>query len=186
MKAAKAPAEIATTRLLLVRPTADVASEVFERYASDPEVTCYLSWPRHQSIADTQAFLNFSASEWERWPAGPYLIRSLDDGRLLGGTGLGFESAEQAATGYVFAKDAWGKGFATEALRAMVDVARQTGVSSLYALCHPQHRASSHVLEKCGFTREVEWSQLTEFPNLVPGVLQEVLRYEIALDARQT
>jgi hypothetical protein len=33
-------------------------------------------------MADTVAFLTFSASEWERWPAGPYLIRRRTDGQL--------------------------------------------------------------------------------------------------------
>ena len=177
----KASREIVTARLLLVEPTSGDAIEVFERYASDREVTRFLGWPRHDSVDDTRAFLTFSASEWERWPAGPYLIRSRDDGRLLGGTGLGFETREQAVTGYVLAKDAWGQGYATEALTAMVDVARETDLSLLYALCHPDHRASARVLEKCGFVRNREWSQLTEFPNLAPGVLQEVLRYEFVL-----
>ena len=177
----KGPREITTARLLLVEPALDDAAEVYERYASDRDVTRFLGWPRHQSLAETEAFLTFSAAEWKRWPAGPYLIRARGDRRLLGGTGLGFETPDQAVTGYVLAKDAWGQGFATEALTAMVDVARATGVTQLYALCHPQHRASGRVLEKCGFVRNVEWSQLTEFPNLEPGVLQEVLRYEIDL-----
>ena len=48
-------------------------------------------------------------------------------------------------TGYVLAKDAWGQGYATEALRAMVNVARGIGIVSLSALCHPEHQASVHV-----------------------------------------
>jgi RimJ/RimL family protein N-acetyltransferase len=179
----RAPTELTTTRLTLVQPGAGDAAEVYERYASDPEVTRFLGWPRHQSIADTVAFLTFSASEWVRWPAGPYLIRRRADGCLLGATGLGFESPEQAITGYVLAKDAWGQGFATESLRAMVELARQVGVACLHAFCHPSHRASTHVLEKCGFVLDPAWTRQTEFPNLAPGVPQAVLRYVAALDA---
>src|SRR5262245_59752104 len=87
----KAPQEVVTERLILVRPKPEDASEMFERYASDPDVTRFLGWPRHTSVADTQGFLQFSASEWDRWPAGPYLIRRRSDGALLGSTGLGFE-----------------------------------------------------------------------------------------------
>jgi RimJ/RimL family protein N-acetyltransferase len=154
---------------------------VFARYASDPEVTRFVGWPRHRSIEETRAFLDFSALEWERWPAGPYLIRS-PEGRLLGGTGLGFESSDRAVTGYVLARDAWGQGYATEALAAIVQIARTLRVARLHAFCHPQHRASWHVLEKCGFVRDEGWSLPAEFPNLAPGVLQEVLRYDLALD----
>ena len=44
-------------------------------------------------------------AEWQRWPAGPYLIENRESGRLLGGTGLAFETSFRAATGYVLARD---------------------------------------------------------------------------------
>ena len=175
----KAPIQIETTRLVLLQPQADDAASIFERYANDPEVTRWLGWRRHRSVADTQAFLEFSAAEWERWPAGPYLIRSRSNGQLLGSTGIGFQGPQEAATGYVLAKDAWGKGYATEALGAIVSLAHQIGVARLYALCHPQHRASWRVLEKCGFVRDPTWTQQAEFPKLAPGVQQEVLYYAV-------
>lgn len=177
----KAPSRVETARLALVRPTIDDAAAVFERYASDREVTRFLGWPRHHSIADTQAFLELSASEWNRWPAGPYLIRSRLDDRLLGGTGLGFEAPDEAVTGYVLARDAWGQGYATEALLGVLDIARGLGRVRLYALCHPEHRASRRVLEKCGFTRDCAWSGQVEFPNLAEGLLQDAVRYTLVL-----
>jgi [ribosomal protein S5]-alanine N-acetyltransferase len=166
---------IETSRLVLRRPLPSDASEVFERYASDPEVTMFLGWPRHRTVADTLAFVRFSDEEWDRWPAGPYVIASRVDGRLLGSTGLAFEAPDRAMTGYVLAKDAWGQGYATEALQAIVDLARRLCVVRLYALCHPQHRASWRVLEKCGFTCEGTWHDHAEFPNLAPGVLSDAL-----------
>lgn len=175
----KAPAQLESARLVLAMPTPEDAEHVFHRYASDPDVTKYVGWPRHQTIGDTAAFLAFSAAEWERWPAGPYLVRARDDGRLLGGTGLAFERPEEAMTGYVFAKDAWGNGYATEALRAMVDLAGRLGLWRLYALCHPQHHASSRVLEKCGFSEDATWSKQIEFPNLAPGIKQAAKCYHL-------
>jgi RimJ/RimL family protein N-acetyltransferase len=139
---------------------------MFDRYASDPDVTRLLGWPRHESMENTRAFVAFSDAEWERWPAGPYLVESRQNGALLGGTGFGFETPARAATGYVLAKDAWGKGYATEALHAIVDVARGIGVVRLYALCHVDHAASARVLEKGGFAREGLLRRHSEFPNL--------------------
>jgi ribosomal-protein-alanine N-acetyltransferase len=179
----KAPSQFDTARLTLSRPTIDDARAVFELYASDPDVTRYLGWPRHHSVDDTREFLRFSAAQWEQWPAGPYLIRSRNDGRLLGGTGLAFETPAEAVTGYVFAKDTWGYGYATEALKAMTDLASKTGIMRLTAFCHPQHRASWRVLEKCGFVRAAASPQQHEFPNLAPGVLQDVFCYVIAVDS---
>ena len=99
-------------------------------------MTRWLGWPRHTAIADTEGFLGFSESEWSRWPAGPYLIERRADGVLVGGTGFGFETPQRAQTGYVLARDAWGLGFATEALRAIVDLAPSLGLVRLHALCH--------------------------------------------------
>jgi ribosomal-protein-alanine N-acetyltransferase len=171
---------IETVRLRLVRPTAADAGELFAGYASDAAVTEYLNWPRHRSLADTRAFLNWSDGEWERWPAGPFLVRSRETGALLGGTGLSFHTLDEAMTGYIFARDAWGHGYATETLAAMVALAWQLDVQWLFALCHPAHRASMRVLQKCGFVRDAGWNRPVEFPNLDPGRPQEVACFALS------
>lgn len=163
------PERLETARLVLRRPRAADAEAVFGRYASDPEVTRYMSFPRHLSIDQTRAFLEFSDDEWARWPIGPYLIEDRADGRLLGGTGLGFESPWRASTGYLLARDAWGRGYATEALAAMVELATATGVVRLYATCHLDHAASRRVLEKGGFSHEGVLRRSMLFPNLGEG-----------------
>jgi RimJ/RimL family protein N-acetyltransferase len=170
-----------TERLILRPPRAEDARRVFERYASDPRVTKYLGWPTHRGVEDTQAFLAFSDAEWDRWPAGPMLIESRANGALLGATGLSFENPRQAATGYVLAHDSWGFGYASEALAAMRDLASRLGVTRLYALCHPDHRASSRVLDKCGFALEGTLDGRAEFPNLQAGVRTTVLCYSVRL-----
>jgi [ribosomal protein S5]-alanine N-acetyltransferase len=177
----RAPPIVETPRLVLSAPAVTDAEEVFRRYASDSAVTKYLGWPTHRTVEDTQGFLAFSAIQWEREGAGPYLIWARADGQLLGSTGLGLEPGEQAITGYVLATDAWGQGYATEALSAMVEVATDIGVRQLYALCHPQHRASWRVLEKCGFARDGKWDRQLEFPNIAAGVRQDVLCYRRGL-----
>lgn len=168
---------IQTERLVLRRPTMEDAEAIFARYASDPRVVRYVGWPRHQCIDDTRAFLSFADEEWGRWPAGPYVIEGRENGTLLGSTGLLFETASRAATGYVLAVDAWGHGFATEALGAMVKVAREVGLARLYALCHIDHQASAHVLEKCRFTCEGVLRRYAEFPNLSPPGIYDVRCY---------
>ena len=173
----KAPETVETPRLVLRRPRAGDASAIFARYAGDTDATRYMAWARHTSLAQTEGFLRFSDSEWQRWPAGPYLIELRADGRLLGGTGFAFESARQAATGYILARDAWGRGFATEALTALVDLAPALGLERLYAICHTEHAPSARVLEKCGFSREGAFPRHTEFPNLRPGEPCDVFLY---------
>jgi RimJ/RimL family protein N-acetyltransferase len=177
----RAPDAITTARLVLRRPRSSDAGAIFARYSSDPEVTRLVGWPRHRSVDDARGFLQFSDAEWKRAPAGTYLIESRETGVLLGSTGLLFEAPYRAMTGYVLAKDAWGRGYATEALRAMVETARLLSVRRLYALCHHEHRASAHVLEKCGFSLEGCLRAYAEFPNLRAGEPQDVVCYAILL-----
>lgn len=172
----RASERIETDRLVLRRPVAADADAIFARYSNDPEVTRFLSWPRHKVVEDSRAFIGFSDAEWERWPAGAYLIESRA-GVLLGSTGLSFETSQRVATGYVLARDAWGYGYATEALHAIVTLAADLAVRRLYALCHPEHERSGRVLQKCGFVREGMLYGHAEFPNLHPRVLSDALCY---------
>ncbi len=171
----KAPARIETSRLVLRRPELEDADRIYSRYAADAHVTRYLSWRRHGSADETRAFVQFSDEEWARWPAGPYLIETRE-GELLGSTGLAFESETQAATGYVLAQDAWGQGYASEALRALQRLGHELALQQMTAQCHPDNVASRRVLEKCGFVRQ-DLHNRAQFPNLVPGVEMDVLSY---------
>jgi [ribosomal protein S5]-alanine N-acetyltransferase len=180
----RAPSQVRTERLILAEPRPEDAAAILERYAGDVEVTRYLGWPTHRSLADSEGFLAFGTGQWAARGAGPYLVWSRADGRLIGSTGLVLEDDGRAMTGYVLAKDSWGQGYATEILRAIVGVATAVGLSSLYALCHTEHRASQRVLEKCGFDRDRSWTAQAEFPNLAPGVLQDVVCYRMALEEK--
>jgi len=168
-------------RLTFQRPTSADAETIFSTYANDSEVTRFLAWPRHLTVADTEAFLQFSDAEWTRWPAGPYLIRSRADGSLLGSTGFMFETPYRAMTGYVLARSAWGRGYASEALGTMSRLASKLGIRRLYAICHTQHRPSARVLEKCGFLHEGVLRAYQRFPNLGADEIFDVFCYALVI-----
>ncbi|HUF47280.1 MAG TPA: GNAT family N-acetyltransferase [Vicinamibacterales bacterium] len=175
------PETLETSRLRLARPRPGDAPDIFDRYASDPEVTRYLAWPTHRTLADTQAFVVFSDQQWSKHGVGPYLIRSRDGGRLLGGTGLQIEGQGRASTGYVLARDAWGQGYATETVRAVIALATDRGLSELSALCHAEHAPSRRVLEKCGFALDDTWTVPATFPNLPDTESRHTVRYALKL-----
>ena len=157
-----APASIATARLVLRRPAAADVDAIFA-YASDVEGTRFMGWPRHQSLDDTKQFLEFCAREWEKNGMGAYLITL--DGRVIGSTGLHKASAHRAVTGYIVLRSEWGKGYATEACRAMMELGRSLGFIRIDARCHADHAASARVLEKCGMTLEGVLRRFDLFPN---------------------
>lgn len=173
----QAPVNIETARLILRKPELTDKQEIFDRYATDAEVCTYLAWPRHRTLVDTVAFVEFSDSLWHSWSTGPYLIFLQSTGELLGSTGLELETRRQATTGYVLARDAWGRGYATEALLAMCDLAAALGVEQVTTCVYPAHMASRRVLEKAGFIVDDTLPQQFEFPNLKPGKRVDVVSY---------
>jgi RimJ/RimL family protein N-acetyltransferase len=153
-------------RLTYRRPTAADAQTIFERYANDEEVTRYLGWPRHRSIDVTRAFvLEISDPHWAKHGTGPLL--AFEGEKLIGSTGLEIAAEHHATTGYVVVKEEWGKGYATEMARAMVELAfARPKVRRLSAFTHADHAASGRVLEKAGFAREGCLRRYLVFPNI--------------------
>lgn len=173
--------ELESPRLTYRRPTTADAQAIFDNYASDAEVTRYMAWPAHRTLSDTYAFLTFSDSEWRRWPAGPFVIRARGDDRVIGSSGFAFEAPDRAITGYIFARDTWGQGYATEALTAMIELAPRIGIRVLTASCHAEHRASARILEKCGFSCEGRLPRHMVFPNVNSRDPLDVLSYSLTL-----
>jgi len=174
---------IETERLLLRRPRLSDEPAIFTRYASDPDVTRYMSFPTHRSLDDTHAFVQWSDALWARWPqAGPLLVFARDGVTLMGGAGIVNDTATVAQIGYVLARDAWGRGYATEALLASIEAARAAGVRRLEAGVHVEHQASCRVLEKAGFVREgIRPGGPGAFPNLPADTTRDAARYALSL-----
>jgi [ribosomal protein S5]-alanine N-acetyltransferase len=166
---------IDTARLVLRRPRASDVDSIFRSWASKPEVTRYMSWPRHESPVATLGFLRFSDSQWERWPAGPLVIELSDCEQLIGSTGYGFRSSVEAEVGYILDNRFWGSGYATEAMEAIIELAPCLGLERLTASVHPANTASMRVLAKCGFALQPDVSSSAEYPNLEPGAIVESL-----------
>jgi ribosomal-protein-alanine N-acetyltransferase len=174
--------------MLVRRPLASDAQGIFHCYAGDAEVTRYLTWPTHRTVADTYAFIEWSDAEWSRRPAGPYLLFCRDGNcrRVLGSTGLVFKDPATAEVGYALAQGAWSQGYATEALQAMVEVARLLGIEHLQASCHADNAASAHVLEKCGFRSQGVALERTLFPNLDGGMRCPILHYSTRIEQQNS
>ena len=71
--------------------------------------------------------------------------------RLLGSCGLGRRPSDAVEMGYWVARRYWGRGFATEASRALLDIARTLRLPRLQASHFIDNPASGRVLEKLGF-----------------------------------
>jgi RimJ/RimL family protein N-acetyltransferase len=105
-------------------------------------------WP--YALGDAQAFLMRERAA-DDLPV--FLICALEKGasRIVGCIGLDRGEADAAELGYWLTPDAWGRGYATEAGAAVVDIARTLRVRQLTAGHFVDNPASGRVLRKLGF-----------------------------------
>ena len=96
--------------------------------------------------------------------------------KLIGGCRLNKVSDIEGHVGYILSRDHWGKGYATEAARALTDYGfNELHLHRVYATVHPENAASIRVLEKVGMTLE---GRLRE-DELYDGEYQDSLVYSI-------
>ena len=120
-----------------------------------------------QAIADEMIVRNLATAPWpyrlrdaEAFLAAPrdpvlptFLIFERTDAapELVGSCGLGRRPSGAVEMGYWIARGHWGRGFATEASRALIDIARTLGFGQLEGSHFIDNPASGRVLEKLGF-----------------------------------
>ncbi len=171
---------IETQRLILRTATSDDAEAVFAGWASNPVATRFMSWARNTSRVETEAFLDHCATQWSSMSVGPCLIELRNTGEIIGGSGLSLASDPTVAEiGYILAPRHWGRGYATETVRALIDWAWSLRLCRLHAFVHPANAASLNVLRKCGFTRDGAPGTNVAFPNLEQKELADALSFSL-------
>jgi RimJ/RimL family protein N-acetyltransferase len=160
------PESVETERLLLRWQQESDAAQMYSRYASDPEVTRYMSWGPHRSVDETIAFLRQREAEQPPGDTFNWLVFPRSGGALLGSIGCRV-AGHIVQFGYCYARDAWGNGYATEAARAMVPLwLAEPRVWRVQAFCDPENVASARVLEKAGLALEGLLRRYVLAPNL--------------------
>ncbi len=141
----------ARTERLLLRPGwIEDAPALFQGIRDEGIVRNLASAPWPYALEDAEAFLRT-----DRMPSEPcFLIfrRTEADPLLIGTVGFGRRPTGETEFGYWIARPHWGRGYATEAGRAALELARDSlrlgKVSAGHFLDNP---ASGRVLEKLGF-----------------------------------
>ncbi|MCL2373281.1 MAG: GNAT family N-acetyltransferase [Defluviitaleaceae bacterium] len=166
---------IETARLTLRPTTLSDAPQMLRNWASDPEVTRYLTWLPHQNLQTTEAVI----SAWNERHKNPdcyhWGIIEKASGQIIGTCGAHAldEKNQSIEIGYCLSRAHWGKGYTTEAAAAMVNHLLHTvGLNRISAACDPANPASARVMEKCGMTlegirRKAQFCQRRGFYDLV-------------------
>jgi [ribosomal protein S5]-alanine N-acetyltransferase len=175
----KPPETFELPQLRLRRPRPSDAEAVFE-YGSDPEVARFADWPVRTSIDGLAESLLARAARWDAGEDFYWIITRADDDRAIGGITCQI-TGDSAEVGFLLARQHWGKGWATEATRAVTGWARSCpALTRLHATCDAGNLASVRVLEKAGFTLECRVPHAIIRPNLSPEP-REALQFILTL-----
>jgi RimJ/RimL family protein N-acetyltransferase len=147
---------IATDRLIL-RSFLATDAPVLADYRSDPEVARYQSWEAPFALLRAEtAVANFMASDPDKPGWFQYAVELAEDGTLIGDVAVHLhDNLMQAEIGFTVASAYQKRGFATEAVRAVLDrLFREQGLHKVAGECDARNAPSAALLERLGFSRE--------------------------------
>ena len=149
---------IETERLLLRRFSKDDAEAMYRNWASDPEVTKYLTWPAHISVNVSRAVLedwvaSYSQENYYQWA----IVLKEHGSDPIGSIGAVNQNDNLSIIhiGYCIGKAWWHQGIMSEALKAVMDYFfDKVGANRIETRHDPRNPHSGMVMKKCGMKYE--------------------------------
>jgi ribosomal-protein-alanine N-acetyltransferase len=134
-----------TERLLLRRPRPDDAAAM-HAILSDPVAMRYWSSLPHASMIQTERWIAATIEAIRAGKCDDFVIAC--DGQVIGKAGLWHGNE----IGFLLGPAAWGKGYAREAIEAVIERAfTATGHSEIRAEADPRNERCLRLLERLGF-----------------------------------
>ena len=155
-----------STERLNVTNWADALSQPERRTEIERDITAILTEPVLRHLPEPLALADKpdAVSSWvsDRAAESDVFLIEVRGGGLIGllllAPGEVAVSGDDQHLGYLLAEAAWGKGYATELVRGLVDALSKFETARLMGGVGTDNPASAHVLKKCGFTRSEELS----------------------------
>ena len=168
------------TERLILRPfRADDAEAMFYGWASDPEVTRYLTWNAHKSIDVTRSIIDMWLEQYKKPERLNFAITLKEDGTLIGGIDvcgyLGGVSGTPVI-GAAISKKYWNNGYVTEALKALVSLLFSRGYTEIRADAMVENTGSNKVIKKCGGEYIGTDEELLPLKNKVVSINRYLIR----------
>ena len=148
---------INTHRLTLRPYRIEDADDMFANWASDPEVTRFLTWPAHSSADVTRMVLTDWLSHYQDGDFFNWAIEWKETGRVIGNIAVVRleEAIGEAELGYCLSRAYWGRGIMPEALRAVIQyLFSRVGAERITANHDVNNPKSGRAMEKAGMKTE--------------------------------
>ena len=149
---------IETERLLLRPFRMEDAESFYDNWASDPEVTRFLSWPTHTGVDLTSNYLeNMVLPNYEKPGFFDWGIELKAKHELIGDISVVMldEVISAAELGWVLSRRYWGQGIMPEAARAVSGfLFTRVGMNRVWARHDVNNPKSGRVMQKLGMKHE--------------------------------
>lgn len=149
---------IETDRLILRRYKIEDADAMYKNWASDSEVTKFLTWQPHSSVEVSRGIIEdwlkkYSDEKYYQWA----IVLKDNGNEPIGGISVVHmnEDISMVHIGYCLGRAWWRRGIMSEALKAVTDFMFDTvEVNRVEARHDPRNPNSGKVMQKCGMKYE--------------------------------
>lgn len=148
---------IETERLTLRPFSAEDGDVMFRNWASDPEVTKYLTWTTHESVEVSRKITALWAEESKKPEVYQWAVELRELGEPVGSMSVVRmnEKYTWAEIGYCIGRSWWGRGLTAEALRAVIEyLIREVGFRQIIAEHDVNNPNSGAVMRKAGMKKQ--------------------------------
>ena len=148
---------IETDRLVLRKFNLDDANNMFRNWASDKEVTKYLTWSTYTSIEEAEKIIGMWIKDYYSQDFYQWCIELKESGEAIGSISVVNikEDICSVELGYCIGQKYWGQGITSEAFAALIPFFfEEVQVNRIEARHDINNLKSSRVMEKCGLIKE--------------------------------
>lgn len=144
-----------TDRLSLRRLKPEDAASVFA-YASDPEMTSYVSWDAHKSIDDSLSYISYAMDNVDKQLIDLFAITLKDNpAQVIGTISIEIKGKGEGELAYSLGRQYWRQGIMYEASHALIERAFNAyNLERIFATCKPPNIASKSLMLKLGMSYE--------------------------------
>ena len=153
----KGTARLETDRLILRRFVMEDAGDMYRNWASEDEVTKFLTWPAHAGIEVSREVLRNWTASYGKPDFYNWAVELKETGRVIGNLSVVRvrEDTECAELGYCLGTRWWGQGIMPEAGKEVVRyLFEEAGFSRIAAAHAKDNPKSGRVMQKIGMSYE--------------------------------
>lgn len=148
--------ELNTDRLIL-RPPAPKDAPAFKKLAEAVEIAENTFVPHPYTSEMAKEYIRFTKENWQTGEGANFVIVRQNDNQVLGS--ISYKDIDhkhhRAEFGYWIGKPFWNNGYATEAIKAIIQYGfEKLDLHRIYATPFGENKASQRVLEKAGMMKE--------------------------------